>query len=107
MDSSDDVLGGIISLSGQSYDFVYVGNGQPENYEGKDLNGKIALVERGGKNDDGSPITFVQKEKAAYDASAIAMLVYDNVYGEIPKMKIDGLFPSAQRDRKSVCRERV
>lgn len=101
VDSSDDVLGGIISLSGQSYDFVYVGNGQPENYEGKDLNGKIALVERGGKNDDGSPITFVQKEKAAYDASAIAMLVYDNVYGEIPKMKTDGLFPSAAISKSS------
>ena len=66
-----------------------------------DLNGKIALVERGGKNDDGSPITFVQKEKAAYDASAIAMLVYDNVYGEIPKMKTDGLFPSAAISKSS------
>ena len=31
----------------KDYDYVYVGVGKEENYEGKDLTGKIALVQRG------------------------------------------------------------
>ena len=47
------------------------GKGEPADYAGLDLTGKVALVERG-------VISFAEKATAAADAGAIALIVYDN-----------------------------
>lgn len=55
--------------------------GEPEFYENVDVEGKIVFVSRGS-------ITFSEKEQAAYEAGAAAIVVYNNVSGYI-SMQID------------------
>ncbi len=58
-------------------DFVLVpGVGNPSNYNGIDVAGKIALVRRGSN-------TFEEKAKAAAAAGAKALIVYNNTSGDI------------------------
>ena len=65
----------ITSLTGE-YDFVFVPNyGAPEDFEGLDLTGKVALVSRG-------DISFFEKVDNAAAAGAIACIVYNNTDGE-------------------------
>ena len=52
------------------------GLGYAVNYSGLELQGKIALVRRG-------DITFQEKIQYAYEAGAVAVIVYNNVFGEI------------------------
>ena len=52
------------------------GVGTPSNYSGVDVAGKVALVRRGSN-------TFEEKAKAAQDAGARAIIVYNNTSGEI------------------------
>ena len=52
------------------------GLGYAVNYSGIDVQGKIALVRRG-------DITFQEKIQFAYEAGAVAVIVYNNVFGEI------------------------
>lgn len=52
------------------------GLGYAINYSGLDLRGKVALVRRG-------DITFQEKIQFAYEAGAIAVIIYNNVFGEI------------------------
>ena len=52
------------------------GLGYAINYAGIDLQGKIALVRRG-------DITFQEKIQFAYEAGAVAVIIYNNVFGEI------------------------
>ena len=60
-----------------TYDYVTVpGYGMAVNYQGLDVNGKIALVRRG-------DITFEEKVQFAQEAGAIAVIIYNNVFGEI------------------------
>ena len=64
---------------GQSAEFEYVtvpGYGMAINYAGLDITGKIALVRRG-------EITFEEKIQFAYEAGAIAVIIYNNVFGDI------------------------
>ena len=59
------------------YDYVTVpGVGMKINYAGIDVNGKIALVKRG-------DITFEEKVQYAAEAGAIAVIVYNNVFGDL------------------------
>lgn len=71
---SDDAL---LALNGNEYEFVHVGFGAPSDFEGKDLNGKVALISRG------AGIAFVDKASAAKAAGAVAAIIYNNVAGEI------------------------
>jgi subtilisin family serine protease len=50
---------------------VYVGLGKPEDYVGRDLHGKIALISRG-------ETTFAEKVAAATKAGAWAALIFNN-----------------------------
>jgi subtilisin family serine protease len=50
---------------------VYVGLGAPSDYAGKDLHGKIALIQRG-------TYLFVDKIKNAEDAGAAAAIIFNN-----------------------------
>ena len=55
-----------------TFDYVVVPNiGNPEDYEGIDVTGKIALVQRG-------EISFAEKVQNAADKGAIAVILYDN-----------------------------
>ena len=59
------------------FDYVTVpGVGMKINYSGIDVNGKIALVKRG-------DITFEEKVQYAAEAGAIAVIVYNNVFGDL------------------------
>ncbi|WIY61903.1 S8 family serine peptidase [Bacillus arachidis] len=63
-------------LKGQSLSVVYAGLGKSGDFTGKDVKGKLALIQRG-------EITFDEKIKNAKEAGAKAVIVYNNVDGEI------------------------
>ena len=63
--------------------------GAEEDYAGLDLTGKIALVQRGGG------MYYEQKERAAANAGAIGMLVYNNVPGMLYMSITDWKIPCA------------
>ena len=79
------------SLSARgSIEYVVVPNyGAEEDYAGLDLNGKIALVQRGGG------MYYEQKERNAANAGAIGMLVYNNVPGMLYMSITDWKIPCA------------
>ena len=52
------------------------GAGRPADYTGMDVKGKIVLVKRGSN-------TFEEKAQAAQDAGAAAIIIYNNVSGDI------------------------
>ena len=61
------------------YDYVMVpGYGADSDYEGINVTGKIAVVQRGGTDESGEPITFVTKIQNALWKNAIGILVYNN-----------------------------
>ncbi|WP_275440347.1 S8 family serine peptidase [Paenibacillus sp. ACRRY] len=62
-------------LNGQ-YDLVYSGLGKPTDFEGKDMNGKVAFIQRG-------ELAFVDKIANAKAAGAIAVIVYNNIPGPV------------------------
>lgn len=67
----------LITLAGQELQIVAVpGTGAAEDYEGLDLEGKIALVQRG-------VISFGDKCQNAENAGAVACLIYNNESGAI------------------------
>jgi aminopeptidase YwaD len=57
-------------------ELVYVGLGAPSDFEGKDVDGKIALIERG-------IYPFAQKILNAAEAGASAVIIYNNEAGVI------------------------
>ena len=72
-----------------SYEYVRVtGVGNANDFAKVDVAGKVALVERG-------EIAFTEKEQNAYDAGAIAMIVYNNSDAdETVYMQLNGLLPA-------------
>ena len=77
-------------LSDDVYEYVYCGLGMFEDFDGKDLQGKIALLDRGELN-------FWEKAMNAQMAGAIAMIICDNVEdGDLITMNLEGNpFPAA------------
>lgn len=87
------ILAGSIPLAGKfdgPVEFVEVGLGYPEDYEGKDLNGKVALISRGEFN-------FVDKIMNAQSAGAVAAIIYNNAGDELINMQYpsEGKIPAA------------
>ncbi len=71
----DDLLGE--SQETVEYEYILIpGVGNPSDYDGIDVKGKIALVRRGSN-------TFEEKAKAAKGAGAAAIIVYNNTSGDI------------------------
>ena len=71
-----------------TYEYVVVpGVGDVSDYEGLDVQGKIALVQRG-------TIDFVSKQEIAFRRGAVALVVYDNVYGDLISMYDGGFLPN-------------
>lgn len=61
------------------YDYVMIpGYGEYADYNGIDVAGKIAVVQRGGLTADGSNITFADKMRYASWSNAMAVIVYNN-----------------------------
>lgn len=86
-------LAGSIALAGRydgNLEFVDVGLGKPTDYDGKDLNGKVALISRG-------EIDFVSKIMNAQNAGAAVAIVYNNAGNELINMQYpaDGKIPAA------------
>lgn len=75
---------------------VVPGYGTAEDYEGIDVSGKVALVQRGGG------MYYEQKERSAYAHGAIAMLVYNNVPGMLYMSITDWKVPCALSLRRPV-----
>lgn len=69
-------------LTGTPHEVVAVGLGKPEDYQGKDVQGKIALIQRG-------ELTFNEKVHNAKAAGAISAFIYNNVDGLLNSMGID------------------
>ena len=67
----------------KDYDYVYVGVGKEENYEGKDLTGKIALVQRGENS-------FEDKVKIAKKHRAAGVIAYFNDGDTIYNVVLNG-----------------
>ncbi|BAL81004.1 putative S8 family peptidase [Caldisericum exile AZM16c01] len=94
--ATSDGITGVINCSGKSilaqypnespdfkegtYQMVYCGLGRKEDFQGVDVKGKIALIERG-------QIYFGDKDLNAKDAGAIGVIVYNNVSG-MPKITL-------------------
>lgn len=74
----------LLALNGEEYEFVYVGLGAEADFAGKDLEGKIALISRGG-------FAFVDKATNAKNAGAVGAIIFNNVAGEhadVPGMAV-------------------
>ncbi len=63
-------------------EFVEVGLGYVEDFKGKDLNGKVALISRG-------DINFIEKIFNAQDAGAVAVIIYNHEEGGDEIFSID------------------
>jgi len=87
-DETPDAALKIGDLEG-TYEYVRVtGVGNANDFAKVDVAGKIALVERG-------EIAFTEKELNAYNAGAVAMLVYNNTdVEETVYMQLNGLIPA-------------
>lgn len=76
-------------LQGLSLPIVYAGLGKADDFTGKEVSGKIALIQRG-------ELSFDEKIKNAKNAGAKSVIVYNNVDGQIPAYLGEsvGLIPS-------------
>ena len=82
----------IASLGG-TYAYVDCGVGATTDFTGKSLTGKVALIQRAGE-EAGEILSFAQKEKNAKAAGAKAVIIYDNVEGDLVNMATDGSIPA-------------
>lgn len=82
----------IASLNG-TYEYVACGVGATSNFTGKTLANKVALIQRAGE-ENGEILTFAQKEANAKKAGAKAVIIYDNVEGDLVNMATDGSIPA-------------
>lgn len=82
----------IASLNGR-YEYVACGVGATTDFTGKALPGKVALIQRAGE-ENGEILTFAQKEANAKAAGAKAVIIYDNVEGDLVNMSTDGNIPA-------------
>ena len=82
----------IASLNG-TYEYVACGVGATTDFTDKALSGKVALIQRAGE-ENGEILSFAQKEKNAKVAGAKAVIIYDNVEGDLVNMSTDGNIPA-------------
>ena len=91
-DPAETVSKQIASLNG-TYEYVACGVGATSDFTGKALSGKVALIQRAGE-ENGEILTFAQKEANAKKAGAKAVIIYDNVEGDLVNMSTDGNIPA-------------
>lgn len=74
------------TMDGKTLEYVMVpGLGEEKDFEGLDLTGKIAVVQRGGLN-------FGTKAENASKAGAVACIIYDNVSGSLLNAALETYF---------------
>ncbi|MBT2687642.1 S8 family serine peptidase [Bacillus sp. ISL-47] len=86
----------LLALNGKEFEFVHVGLGAPEDFEGKDVAGKIALISRG-------VYPFVDKASAAKAAGAVGAIIYNNIAGEhadVPGLAVPTIKTTLEDGRK-------
>lgn len=90
-DFADDLT----SLEGKTYELVYAGLGNAFDFEGIDVQGKVALIARG-------EIALDAKIVNARKAGAAAAIIYNNVEGKIPNYlgEMNGYIPTFQMMRE-------
>ncbi|PUB05481.1 S8 family serine peptidase [Paenisporosarcina sp. OV554] len=66
-----------LNVIDKDYQVVEVGIGTEEDYSNKNVSGKVALIARG-------TLAFDEKIRRAHEKGAVAVLIYNNVDGEIP-----------------------
>ncbi len=91
-DPAETVSKQIASLNG-AYAYVDCGVGATTDFTGKTLTNKVALIQRAGE-ENGEILTFAQKEANAKQAGAKAVIIYDNVEGDLVNMSTDGNIPA-------------
>ena len=91
-DPAETVSKQIASLN-DTYEYVACGVGATTDFTGKALSGKVALIQRAGE-ENGEILTFAQKESNAKKAGAKAVIIYDNVEGDLVNMSTDGNIPA-------------
>ena len=91
-DPAETVSKQIASLNG-TYEYVDCGVGATTDFTGKTLTNKVALIQRAGE-ENGEILTFAQKEANARAAGAKAVIIYDNVEGDLVNMSTDGNIPA-------------
>ncbi|WP_440201640.1 S8 family serine peptidase [Alkalibacillus haloalkaliphilus] len=67
----------LMALNEGEFEYKDVGLGAPSDFEGVDMEGKVALIERG-------EYPFVEKAENAAAAGAVGAVIYNNVPGEQP-----------------------
>ncbi|MCY9513374.1 S8 family serine peptidase [Paenibacillus apiarius] len=75
-----------ITEQGKSFEMVYANYGKAEDYKGKDVAGKLVLVSRGGTilvGNEEVGMTFGDKAVNAAQAGAAALIIFNNVDGEL------------------------
>lgn len=82
----------IASLN-DTYEYVACGVGATSDFTGKTLTNKVALIQRAGE-ENGEILTFAKKEANAKAAGAKAVIIYDNVEGDLVNMSTDGNIPA-------------
>ncbi|QDI91012.1 peptidase S8 [Salicibibacter halophilus] len=65
----------LLALDRAEYEFVDAGQGHPEDFEGEDLEGQIALMVRG-------DIPYVEKVENAEEAGAVGTIIFNNIEDE-------------------------
>lgn len=91
-DPAETVSKQIASLNG-TYEYVDCGVGATTDFTGKTLTNKVALIQRAGE-ENGEILTFAKKEANAKAAGAKAVIIYDNVEGDLVNMSTDGNIPA-------------
>lgn len=91
-DPAETVSKQIASLNG-TYAYVDCGVGATTDFTSKTLTNKVALIQRAGE-ENGEILTFAQKEANAKKAGAKAVIIYDNVEGDLVNMSTDGNIPA-------------
>lgn len=91
-DPAETVSKQIASLN-DTYEYVACGVGATSDFTGKTLTNKVALIQRAGE-ENGEILTFAQKEANAKAAGAKAVIIYDNVEGDLVNMSTDGNIPA-------------
>ncbi|MGN0482795.1 MAG: S8 family serine peptidase [Lachnospiraceae bacterium] len=99
---SESAVKKFADLEKGTYTYVDCGLGDADAFQNIDVNGKIALIARGGLDADGEHLTFAEKVKNAANAGAKAVIIYNNVEGSI-EMSIedsDYLLPAISVTKK-------
>lgn len=80
----------VLNYGGRTMEYVMIpGGGDVSDYEGLDVEGRVAVVERGGGLD------FMTKQINAYNAGALVCIIYDNVDGTLINMMDAEVMPNA------------